>query len=81
MDTKFLKSISSQIYQRFPEVKNCQPKVQTQAVPQAKSTPLTATYLIIYQGSVAGPSGKSIPRIVRVVANAQGKILKITTSR
>lgn len=81
MDTKLLKSISSRIYQRFPEVKDCQPKVQEQAVPQAKSTPATATYLIIYRGSAVGPTGKSIPRIVRVVANAQGKILKITTSR
>ena len=81
MDAKLLKSISTQVYRRFPEVEGSQPKVQTQAAPQAKSASASPNYLIIYQGSAAGPNGKSISRIVRVVANAQGKILKITTSR
>ena len=82
MDTKLLNSISSQVYRRFPEVEGSHPKVQTQAAPQAvKSASASPNYLIIYQGSAAGPNGKSISRIVRVVANAQGKILKITTSR
>jgi hypothetical protein len=81
MDTKLLKSISSQVYQRFPELKDCQPKVQPQSVPQAKSTSAVPTYLIIYRGSASAPDGRSISRIVRVVANTNGKILKITTSR
>jgi hypothetical protein len=81
MDAKTLKSISSQVYRRFPEVEGSQPKVQTQAVPQAKSAHVTTTYLIIYRGSAKTQDGKLISRTVRVVANTQGKILKITTSR
>jgi hypothetical protein len=81
MDTRTLKSISSQVYLRFPEVQGSQPKVQTQAVPQTKPAPVSTTYLIIYRGSAKTQDGKLISRTVRVVANAQGKILKITTSR
>lgn len=81
MDAKLLNSISSQVYRRFPEVKGSNPKVQLQASPQAKSSKVSSTYLITYRGSATAPNGKSIPRIVRVVANEQGKILKMTTSR
>jgi len=81
IDTKLLNLISSQVYRRFPEVQGSHPKVQVQATPQAKSNPASSTYLITYRGSATTLNGKSIPRIVRVVANDQGKILKITTSR
>ena len=81
MDAKLLKSISAQVYRRFPELQGSSPKVQPQAALQAKSAAASSTFLITYHGSAAAPNGKSISRIVRVVANAQGKILKITTSR
>jgi hypothetical protein len=81
MDAKLLKSISSQVYRHFPEVKGSHPKIQLQSSPQAKSAMASSTYLITYRGSATAPNGKSIPRIVRVVANDQGKILKMTTSR
>ena len=81
MDAKHLKSISSQIYRRFPEVAGSQPKVQAQSAPQAKSVSTDPTYLITFRGSVKSPDGKSILRIVRVIASAQGRILKVSTSR
>ncbi len=81
MDTKHLQSISAQIYRRFPEVAGHQPKVQIQSGSHTKSNGSDSTYLIIYRGSVLSPNGKNIPRIVRVIANAQGRILKVTTSR
>ncbi|OGO68076.1 MAG: hypothetical protein A2Z49_05305 [Chloroflexi bacterium RBG_19FT_COMBO_56_12] len=81
MDAKHIKSISSQIYRRFPEVAGTQPKVQAQSAPQAKSINTDLTYLITFRGSVISADGKSILRIVRVIANAQGRILKVTTSR
>jgi hypothetical protein len=81
MDAKHLQSISSQIYRRFPEVAGNKPKVEKQSGAQAKSNNNDPTYLIIYRGSALSPSGNTIPRIVRVIANAQGHILKVTTSR
>jgi hypothetical protein len=81
MDAKHIKSISTQIYRRFPEVSGSQPKVHLQSAPQAKSISAAPTYLLTFRGTVKAPDGRSIPRVVRVIANIQGRILKITTSR
>lgn len=79
MNAKLLKSISSQVYKRFPELAGVNPKVQPQSTP--KSLTAQTNYLITYSGMVKVADGKSFLRIVRVVASAQGKILKMTTSR
>jgi len=81
MDTKLIKSISSQVYQRFPELAGHQPKVTMQPTSQAKSISAPTKYLLTYKGTVQAQNGKNIPRLVRVTANSNGKILKITTSR
>ena len=81
MDTKIIKSISTQVYRRFPEMAGCQPKVILQAAPQPKSILAAPRYLLTYRNSVLTPGGKSIPRFVRVIVNGQGIIIKITTSR
>jgi hypothetical protein len=79
MNAKLLKSISSQVYRRFPEVAGCQPKVQPHSGSGGDNP--NQTFLLIYRGTAKSPTGKSLPRIVRVTANLQGKILKVSTSR
>ena len=81
MDSKLIKTISNQVYKRFPELSGSRPQVRRQNQPGARSAPASPTYLLIYKGSAKTANGKSIPRPVRVTANTQGKILKITTSR
>jgi hypothetical protein len=72
MDRQALKSICDQIYRRFPEVSGSQPKVQDRPGSQ---------YLIIFNGSGKAADGRKIGRTVRVVADQQGHVLKVTTSR
>lgn len=81
MDPKYIKSISNQVYRRFPELDGSKPKVRLQSAPKAKSTPPAPKYLLTYQGKAKSPTGKTILRLVRVIADTKGKILKITTSR
>ena len=81
MDAKLVNSISSQIYRRFPEVSGSEPKVQRQSGSDTKGTSDSATYLLTYRGKAITSDGKSISRLVRVVADGRGKILKVTTSR
>ncbi|HJW91092.1 MAG TPA: hypothetical protein VJ436_10675 [Anaerolineales bacterium] len=81
MDAKLIKNISSFIYNSFPEVSGSSPKVNAQAAPKTTSSTSPATFLLTFRGSARTPDGKSMPRIVRVIANAQGRILKVTTSR
>ena len=79
MNPKILKNISMQVYRHFPELEGANPKVQPQTM--SKSLIEQKNYLIIYRGTIKTSEGKSMQRIVRVVATAQGKILKMTTSR
>ena len=79
MDQKLIHSISRNIGGKFPEVAGKKPIVKQR--PGAKSTPMDETYLLVYKGKAISPTGKTIPRQIRVVADKKGKILKITTSR
>ena len=72
MDKKILSSICSQVYSRFPEVKGCQPKIQSHG---------DTGQVLIFKGQATGADGKSINRVVRVVVDQNGKISKMTTSR
>jgi len=45
----------------------------------AKS-PAAGQYLLTFSGKALTASGKSMPRVVRVTADANGRVLKISTS-
>lgn len=79
MNDKQLKSITTKVFRQFPEVAGAQPKVKRQSGQSSKSS--STTYLITYRGKSKTADGKSITRIVRVTANENGKIIKISTSR
>jgi hypothetical protein len=72
-------AISRQVYRQFPEVKDASPSVQDQA--GAKSLNGGSRYTLTYRGRGQGPGGKAINRIVRVVADDRGHVLKMSTSR
>ncbi len=72
MDKKTLTSICNQVYSRFPEVKGCHPRIQAHG---------DSGQILIFKGQATTADGKSIPRVVRVVVDQNGKINKMTTSR
>lgn len=72
MERRVLDSICEDIYRRFPEVSGAKPKVSPYSGKQV---------LLIFNGKAKMADGKTMPRIVRVVANEDGKIEKVTTSR
>lgn len=72
MDSTSKTSVCNSVYRQFPEVKGSQPTVKS--LPGEK-------WQLIFHGKAQAADGKSIPRTVRVVANEEGKILKLTTSR
>ncbi len=84
MDPKLILQISKIVYKRFPEVEGKKPRVRKQAQtngarPKKKAD--SQTYLLTFQGQGQGPGGRKIPRLIRVVANSNGKIIKMSTSR
>ncbi len=86
LDPKILAAITKKVERQFPEVAGNKPDVRVQHPPQAKNTTVAQDtppilYLVTFRGSMMSPVGKSIQRLVRVVLNPDGKIIKITTSR
>jgi hypothetical protein len=83
MDPKTIQKIATQVYRQFPEIAGVQPKVRQRPASGKSTTQLgsSETYLLTFEGKASLGSGKSMSRLVRVVATTQGKIIKISTSR
>jgi hypothetical protein len=86
MDRETIDKISKKIHKRFPQVAGAKPKVRKQSTVNSKSKAKSkansnSTYLVTFHSKGKGPNGVTIPFWVRVVANADGKIIKTTTSR
>ena len=85
MEPETVDSISKSIHRRFPEVAGVKPKVRKQQIPESQkhkfNNPGKRNYLLTYKKNIKGPKGQTIPRWVRVVANPNGRIIKITTSK
>jgi len=80
MDQKFIQIISQEVYRRFPEVRGKKPKVRSLNLPNSRSITRSPVCLLTFHGQAVTSTGKSLPYCVRVVANEQGRILKITMS-
>ena len=72
-----LRSISQEVYKKFPELNGVSPEIQNRNASTAKSIP--QQYLLIFKGAQSAP--KSIVRVVRVTADTEGRVLKISTSK
>jgi hypothetical protein len=77
MDPKIILRISTQVYRQFPEMIGVRPKTRRQQPPGSQgSSPI---FLLTYNTKV-DLGGRSMARSVRVTADSNGKIIKISTS-
>jgi hypothetical protein len=75
MEKGTVQKVSRQVVRTFPEMDGITPTVRSQpGGPEGN-------FLLTYKGKAALPGGKSLTRIVRVVADDRGRILRISTSR
>lgn len=72
MERKQLEAVCKQIYKKFPEVEGVQPSLSERPENQT---------LLVFKGSGMTADGHAIQRVIRVVVDAAGKIVKTTTSR
>jgi len=75
MDQQLIDKVSKTVYRKFPELNGSSPRVN-----QSKS-PVHEEYVLVYKAQTTDLRGNRIPRSVRVVVNAKGKIQRISTSR
>ena len=81
MKDRIIQKVAKQVYKNFPEVSGTKPAIHQQNIPQAKSRNASQTYVLVFKTSVSNAKGQLMPRQVRVIANDQGQILRMSTSR
>lgn len=72
MDKEILEKVNQQVYAQFPYLKEVVPAV---------SEVRTGLFELKYTGSVLTANGQTLPVVVKAVADDQGKIQKLVTSR
>ena len=72
MDASAKSHVCSAVYSQFPEVRGSTPSVTS--MPGGK-------FQLIFHGKAQTADGKTINRTVRVTADENGKVIKLTTSR
>ncbi len=77
LEKKAIEKVAREVIRRFPELAGARPKVE----PTRADRNGQGRFLLTFSGRVALPGGKWMPRVVRVTADENGKILKLTTSK
>ena len=72
MDANQIDKVTSQVVQRFPGLAGSHPQVKPYNQGQ---------FLLVYSANARTADGHPITQTVRVVASADGKVLKMTSSR
>ncbi len=87
LSTAQIETIAKQVYRQFPEMKDAKPLVQNPTdgkqakLPGAAAPAAGQHFLLTFKGQALGPGGRPIARIVRVVADGRGQVIKISTSK
>ena len=71
MKQEVVEKITRTVVRQFPEMDGVRPAVKSEQ----------HRYLVTYKGAAELPDGKSMKRIVRVVADEQGDVIRMSTSR
>lgn len=76
MDKHLVEQVSHQVARSFPEMAAVTPTVRRQPADRGAEH-----YLLIYKGKADLPGGRTLQRVVRVVVDERGRILRMSTSR
>ncbi len=74
MDRQLVERITRKVGRQFPEMNAKQPTVHRQSGSDSN-------YELIYKGKAALPGGRTINRVVRVIASEKGKVIRMSTSK
>ncbi len=76
MDKSLVQQVSRQVARSFPEMAGVSPTVRRQEAARGAEQ-----FLLVYKGKAELPGGRSLSRVVRVVVDERGRILRMSTSK
>jgi hypothetical protein len=77
MDKGILEQVSRHVAKKFPEMVGVRPTIRR----QGKSSSDDPCFVLTFKGKAELPGGRKISRIVRVVADDSGRIIRMSTSK
>jgi hypothetical protein len=77
MNREAIDRVHRKVSRQFPEMKSIRPTVRS----DPKSSNGNPRFSLTYKGKANLPNGRTITRVVRVVADENGKVLRMSTSK
>ena len=77
MDREAIDRVNRKVSRQFPEMKSVHPSVKA----ESNASNSKQKFSLTYKGKANLPNGRTIRRIVRVVADENGKVLRMSTSK
>jgi hypothetical protein len=71
-----ISKVKKEVRNQFPEMAGVKPSIRKQEMRDGDEQ-----YLLTFKGKADLPGGRKISRVVRVVADERGRILKLSTSK
>jgi len=71
LQAQAIERVSQQVYHDYPEMRGARPSISGQG----------GNFVLTYRGKVRTSSGAEMSRIVRAVADEDGRVIKISTSK
>lgn len=76
MDRSAISRLSNSVVRQYPEMKSVRPTIKEQKKPGGGSQ-----FLLTYKGKAKLPGGRTMSRIVRVVADEDGRLIRMSSSK
>jgi hypothetical protein len=76
MDKSTISKLTNQVIRKFPEMEGVRPSVKRKS-----GSGNGAQYELTFKSSAQLPGGKTMRRVVRVIADEKGRILRMSTSK
>lgn len=77
MDQATLKQVSRHVAKKFPEMAGVRPTIRRQGNASSEDP----CFVLTYKGKAELPGGRKMSRIVRVVADESGRVIRMSTSK
>ncbi len=71
MNKKAVEKVTKSVVEQFPEMEGVRPTVKSER----------DQFVVTFKGTAELPDGKRMKRIVRVVADESGEVVRMSTSR
>ncbi len=77
VNSSSITKVKREVSEKFTEMRGVQPSVKKHGAKNASNQ----QYLLTFKGKAELPGGRTISRVVRVVADERGHVLKMSTSK